>query len=209
MPDARAHPGGALFSTIPCAVTPLGETWSSLRGEAQALFPSLRMTTVEDLHLTVVYVGPGWREEDLGEVRSRALTAPAETVTFRPEVVRMGRHGHVVAVELHEAPDAWVTAVVAARQELTRLGLKKPDAYDGSFRPHVTLASAKGSPPGSAEVAELDALRSWLVAKAAADPGRFTVTAGPATPVRLWLAGTPRPPGSPAYVDLDDLPARR
>lgn len=207
--DPRVHPGGALFSTVPCADTPLGREWSALRAEAEALFPGLRLTRVEDLHLTVVYVGDGWKLEDLDEIRAHALPRPRETASLRPEVVRMGRHGHVVAVELHGAPAAFTEAVIAAKGEMTRLGLKKADRYDGTFRPHVTVASARSSPPGEAEEAALEALRSWLAAKAAFDPSRFALTIGPETPVRLWLAGTPRPPGSAAYVDLDDVPARQ
>jgi hypothetical protein len=95
---AAAHPGGSLFSTIACAPTPLGQEWANLRDEAAARFPGLRLTTVEDLHVTVVYVGPDWKVEDLGRIRALALVAPSEAVTFRPEVVRFGRNGHVVVV---------------------------------------------------------------------------------------------------------------
>ncbi len=208
-PESRAHPGGALFSTIPCSETPIGREWSDLRAGAEARFPGLKLTRVEDLHLTVVYVGDGWEVEDVEEIRALALPGPAETVSLRPEVVRMGRHGHVVAVELHGAPGPWVEAVIAAKGELTRLGLKKADRYDATFRPHVTVASARNSPPGEAETAALEELRSWLAARVAVDASRFALTIGPETPVRLWLAGTPRPPGSPVYVDLDEVLARR
>ena len=205
LPEAAAHPGGALFSTIPCAGTPLGRTWASLRDEAAARFPGLKLTRVEDLHLTVVYVGEGWKVEDLEPIRARALPGPREAVSLRPEVVRMGRHGHVVAVEMHGAPEEWTEAVISAREDLTRLGLKKADRYDAAFRPHVTVASARSSPPGQEEAAALEELRSWLAAKAAVDASLFALTVGPGTPVRFWLAGTPRPPGSPVYVDLDDV----
>lgn len=208
-PESRAHPGGALFSTIPCADTPIGRAWSELRAEAGARFPGLKLTRVEDLHLTVVYVGDGWKVEDLEEIRARARPGPRETASLRPEVVRMGRHGHVVAVELHGAPEPWVEAVIAARGDLTLRGLKKADRYDATFRPHVTVASATISPPGEAEAAALEELRSWLAAKVAVDASRFALVVGPGTPVRLWLAGTPRPPGSADYVDLDEVLARR
>lgn len=121
----------------------------------------------------------------------------------------MGRHGHVVAVELHGAPGPWTEAVTAARGDLTRRGLKKADRYDAAFRPHVTVASARNSPPDEAEASALEELRSWLAARTAVDPGRFTLTIGPETPLRLWLAGTPRPPGSADYVDLDETLNRR
>jgi 2'-5' RNA ligase len=202
---APAHPGGSLFSTIPCATTPLGREWANLRGEAAVRFPGLRLTTVEDLHVTVVYVGPGWRIEDLGRIRGLALVAPSSEVTFRPEVVRFGRNGHVVVVELLDVPESWAAALSAAKAEMNRLGLKKPEGYDAKYRPHVTLASARSNPPDPAEAAALEGFRSWIAEKAAAAPARFTVAVGPDTPVRLWLAGTPRPPGVPEYVDLADV----
>lgn len=203
-PSARTRTEGSLFSTIPCAGTPLGREWSRLRGEAEALFPGLRLTRVEDLHITVVYIGGDWNREDLEAIRTHALPRPRETVSFRPEAVRMGRNGHVVAVEMHGAPEAWGAFVVAAKAELNQLGLKRPDRYDTEFRPHVTLASARKSPPDETEAAALDDLRTWIAQKVAEDASRFTVTVGPGTPIRLWLAGTTRPPGSPEYVDLTD-----
>lgn len=206
---ATAHPGGSLFSTISCAQTPLGREWATLQPEAAARFPSLRMTTVEDLHITVVYVGPGWKLEDLDRIRALALVAPREVATFRPEAVQLGRNAHVVVVEMHDAPESWSTAVVAAKAEMNRLGLKKPERYDATFRPHVTLASARNNPPSAAEGAELEELRSWIAGRIAADPTRWTLSIGPGTPVRLWLAGTERPAGAPEYVDVDDRPTRR
>ena len=157
---------------------------------------------MEDLHITVVYIGGSWKTDDVDAIRAHALVGPRETASFRPEVVRMGRDGHVVAVEMHGAPQAWMESVIAAKAEMNRLGLEKADRYDAEFRPHVTLASARRSPPDAEEAASLDELRSWLEQKAAEDPGRFAVTVGPDTPIRLWLAGTSRPTGSPEYVDL-------
>ena len=207
-PTAEASPAGALFSTIPCAETPLGREWSRLRGEAEARFPGLVLTHVEDLHVTVVYIGEGWRVGDLDPIRAHSLVGPPEPVSFRPEVVRFGRNNQVVVVELHGAPEAWVASLVAAKDTLNRLGLKRPEAYDAAFRPHVTLASARRSPPDSADSAALDELRTWLAEKVAAAEGRFTVTVGRGTPIRLWLAGTARPPGAPIYVDLAEFLAR-
>jgi 2'-5' RNA ligase len=207
-PPSGARPAGSLFSTIPCAATQLGKEWSELRDEAEARFPGLRLTRVEDLHVTVVYVGGGWKTDDLDAIRAHALVWPRETISFRPEVVRMGRDGQVVAVEMHGAPEAWGAFVVTAKGEMNRLGLKKADRYDLEFRPHVTLASARRSPPDATDVASLDELRSWLAVKLTEDASRFTVTVGPDTPIRLWLAGTTRPPGAPEYVDLEDVLAR-
>lgn len=207
-PTAEARPAGALFSTIPCAGTALGREWSRLRREAEALFPGLVLTHVEDLHVTVVYIGEGWRVDDLDRIRAHSLVAPREPVSFRPEVVRFGRNGQVVVAELLGAPEAWLSSVVAAKDTLNRLGLKRPESYDAAFRPHVTLASARRSPPDSADAAALEAFRSWMVQRVVAGEERFGVTLGPDTPVRLWLAGTARPPGAPIYVDLAESLAR-
>lgn len=203
-PKAPAAPAaGNLFSTIACADTALGRTWAKLRPEAAVRFPGLALTKVEDLHVTVVYVGPGWKRDDLGRIRALALVAPREPFTSRPEVVRFGATGHVVVAELRDAPAAWKEEVGAAKAEMNRLGLKKPDRYDAAFRPHVTLASSNRRPPEAADAAELDAFRAWLAGKAAAAPASFAVALGPGTPVRLWIAGLPRPAGAPEYVDLD------
>lgn len=204
-----AHPGGNLFSTIPCVETPIGREWRRLRAEAAARFPGLRLTMVEDLHVTVVYVGPGWKAEELDRIRALALVAPRETATLRPEVVRLGRAAQVVVVEMHDAPESWSTAVGAAKAEMSRLGLKKPDAYDGTFRPHVTLASARNNPPDAAEAAALEELRAWIAEKVAAEPARWTLSLGPGTPLRLWLAGTDRPAGAPEFVDVEEAAAAR
>lgn len=200
---ARAHPGGSLFSTIPCSGTPLGRAWARLRPEAAARFPGLRLTQVADLHVTVVYVGPGWRAEELERIRALALVAPTETAAMHPELVRFGADGHVVVAELRDAPASWLTAVAAAKAEMNRLGLKKADRYDAEFRPHVTLASARNRPPDASEAAALDALRAWVAGQATSRPDAWMVPLGPDSPVRLWLAGLARPAGASEYVDLD------
>ena len=207
-PTAESRPAGALFSTIPCAGTALGREWSRLRGEAEALFPGLVLTRVEDLHVTVVYIGEGWRVDDLDRIRAHALVGPREPVSFRSEVVRFGRNGQVVVAELLGAPETWLASVVAAKDTLNRLGLKRPESYDAAFRPHVTLASVRRSPPDSADAATLEAFRSWMVQQVVSGQGRIGVILGPETPVRLWLAGTARPPGAPIYVDVAEFLAR-
>ncbi len=167
-------------------------------------FPDLRLATVADLHLTVVSVGPGWKLEDLERIRALALVS-RESVTFRPEVVRFGRNGHVVVVELLDGPETWAAALSAAKAEMSRLGLKKPEAYDAAYRPHVPLFWTRKNPPDPAETAALEGFRSWIAEKAAAAPARFTVTVGPETPIRLWLAATAKPPGTSESVDLADV----
>ena len=214
-PPAAAAPtpprpaAGDLFSTIPCAGTSLGRTWAELLPEARTRFPGVNLTRVEDLHVTVVYVGPGWSREELGRIRALALATPREPFTSHPEITRFGATGHVVVAELKDAPAAWLSDVAAAKAEMNRLGLKRPDRYDAEFHPHVTLAASRRRPPAPADAAELDALRAWLAARASAAPADFAVALGPETPARLWLAGLPRPAGAAEYVDLDGSAAVR
>ena len=202
-PSAGAGPG-FLFSTLPCAETALGREWERLRGEAERRFPTLALTRVEDLHLTLVYVG-AWRREDLGRLRALTRLVPAEPAVLTPSVAALGRERQVGAVDLGGASAGWAEAVVAAKAELVRLGLKAPDRYDGSFRPHVSLAAARHRPPTAADRRALGAFRRWLEKRIGADPARFTVAVGPESPVLLWVAGTPRPPDAPAYVAVEEL----
>jgi 2'-5' RNA ligase len=200
---------GYLFSAVSFADSAFGREWARLRPEAEAKFPGLKLAKPEDLHITVVYIGGDWKVEDLDRIRPHAEVAPTATGRMTPEVVRMGRNLQVVAVELHGAPAAWTDSVIAAKSALNGLGLKKPDAYDASFRTHITLAEARHSPPTAADSTELGEFQAWITPAVAAAPGRFSVAVGPRTVVRLWLAGATRPEDSPEYVTVEDFLARQ
>jgi 2'-5' RNA ligase len=211
---ARADPAGSapakpavnqgfLFSAISFGDSALGVEWSRLRVEAQAKFPGLRMTRPEDLHITVVYIGGGWKAEDLDRIRAHALVAPASPGRMTPEVVRLGRNDQVVAVELHGAPRAWTDSVIAARGALHRLGLRQADRYDTSFRAHISLARAQSDPPSEADSTALAGFMAWITTKVAETPARFSVAVGPETRVELLLAGATRPEGSPEYITVE------
>jgi hypothetical protein len=209
---AVARPGvrmGNLFSAVTFADSAFGREWAGLRDEAQERFPDLELTQVADLHVTVVYIGGGWKPEDLDGIRARALVVPAAPVRLTPEVVRLGRNDQVVAIELHPATAAWADSVTAAKDALNRLGLKKPDRYDSDFRAHVTMAQAAHNPPTPADSTALAGFRAWLEAKVAAAPQEFAVAVGPTTRVLLLLAGATRPDGAPEYVTVEDFLARR
>ncbi len=199
---------GSLFSAIPCADTPFGAEWARLLPAAQARFPGLKLTRVEDLHVTVVYFGPAWKPQDLPRIGPLALTGPASPLVCTPEVVALGANDHVVAVELHLPSPAWGEAVTAAKHELNRLGLKPPDTYDTRFRPHLTLAQAAHNPPAATDAADLAAFLAWMQTEIARNPQKFALTLGPATPVRLLLAGTARPENAPEYVTVEDFMRR-
>ena len=196
---------GNLFSAVSFAKSAFGREWSRLRAEAQTRYPDLRLTKVEDLHITVVYIGGDWRPEDLDRIRARALVVPAVSVRHTPEVVPLGRNNQVVAVEMHGASTVWADSVVAAKDALNRLGLKKPEGYDTNFRSHVTLAQAAHNPPTPADSTALAGFLSWMSAKVAEDPQKFSVTIGPRTKVLLLLAGATRPEGAPEYVTVEEF----
>ena len=205
---SRAEPGvmrGNLFSAVTFGDSAFGAEWSRLRAEAQSRYPDLKLTLVEDLHVTVVYIGGGWKPADLDRIRALALVVPAASVRHTPEVVRMGRNQQVVAIELHGASRVWADSVVSAKAALNRLGLKKPESYDADFRTHITLAQARNHPPTAADSTALDGFRSWLATRIAKAPDRFSVTVGPTTRVQLLLAGTARPEGAPDYVTVEEF----
>ena len=207
-PTEQAVKRGSLFSAISFGDSAFGVNWSRLRAEAQKEFPGLKLARAEDLHITVVYIGSAWRTDDLDRIRARALVVPASAGRMIPEVVRMGRSAQVVAVELHGAPQAWTDSVIAAKNELNRLGLKQPDRYDASFLTLITLAEALHNPPSASDSTELAGFASWIIPKVTADPAKFSVTVGPKTRVQLLLAGATRPEGSPEYITVEDFLAQ-
>ena len=196
---------GNLFSAVSFADSAFGVEWSRLRDEAQARYSDLKLTKVEDLHITVVYIGGDWKPENLDRIRAHALVVPAVPVRLTPEVVRLGRNNQVVAVEMHGTSTVWADSVVAAKDVLNRLGLKRPEGYDTNFRAHITLAEARHSPPTEADSTALAGFLSWIGSKIAEKPRTFTVTVGPATRVHLLLAGATRPDGVPEYVTVEDF----
>ena len=203
VPTEKAVKTGFLFSAISFADSAPGVEWSRLRAAAQTKFPGLKLTQPADLHITVVYIGGGWKTEDLDRIRTHALVAPASAGRMTPEIVRMGRNNQVVAVELHGAPQAWTDSVIAAKHSLNRLGLKQADNYDTSFRTHITLAQARSNPPSVADSTDLAGFMAWITPKVTEAPAKFAVTVGPKTRVELLPAGATRHEGSPEYIAVE------
>ena len=77
----------------------------------------------------------------------------------------------------------------------------------------LTVGFAPGAGDPSLVLERLDGLgypaTLYDPGKAAAAPASFSVSLGPESPVRLWLAGLPRPAEAPEYVDVESLPAGR
>jgi 2'-5' RNA ligase len=173
----------------------LGRRWAQARLEARDRFPGLKLKPAGNLHLTVVFVGKGWRERDLDRLRTLArlpLDLPVELV---PQVARVGRYRQVVAVDLEGLPEAVQAQVVAAKQTLVAEGLKSPDAHDGTFRPHVTLAESRKPRPTPGQLKELAEFEDWVASRL--ELAALRVRLDGETPTLLLLAGAARPdPGS-------------
>jgi 2'-5' RNA ligase len=207
-PAAEAMDMGSLFSAFLFGETPLGRRWAALRPEAEKLFPALKMKAVADLHMTVVYVGRDWRTEDLDRLRQAMALQLGAPVRLHPEIATFGRNGQVIAVELKGIPESLQAQIVAMKAQLNAAGLKKPEAYDASFRAHVTLAEAKENPPTAAQRSELQAFAEWIVPRL--DLSSLQVSLEPAMPVLLLLAGATRPNPVPEYITVDGfLKSRR
>jgi 2'-5' RNA ligase len=199
---------GNLFAAFLFGETELGRRWAVLRPVAETLFPALKMKAVSDLHVTFVYIGAGWRNEDLSRLRQfMKEAAPAMVMPLRAGLTRFGRNGRVVAVELTGAPEAFLARVAALKAELNAAGLKKPEAYDSAYRPHVTLAEARESPPTEEQARQLEAFREWAAGRL--DPATLELSLGPALPLRLLLVDADRPSLIPEYVPVEVLLAER
>lgn len=206
-PGADPVPGvtgvskGNLFSAILFGGTPLGQRWAALRPEAEKLFPALRMKAVEDLHVTVIYIGGKWSVEELPRLRRAMAVTIDETIRLRAEIATIGRSRQVVVVDLIGLPQALQDQIFTVKAELNRAGLKKPEAYDASFRPHVTLAEAGDRPPSEQQVLELKAFQAWISDRL--DPASLEVVLDPSLPIRLLLAGATRPAPLPEYIAVE------
>jgi 2'-5' RNA ligase len=198
--DQTANKGN-LFSAILFADTPLGQRWAKLRPEAEKLFPGLKMKAVADLHVTIIYIGEDWTIENLPALRKAMTVTIPGTVHLSPEVAILGRNQHVVVVDMKGLPEALQTQIVTVKAELNKVGLKKPEAYDASFRPHVTLAEAKANPPTEQEALELKAFQAWITPRL--DLPTLSVVLEPSMPIPLLLAEATRPDPLPEYIPVE------
>jgi 2'-5' RNA ligase len=201
-PVFAAGPGrGLLFSALLFERTPLAERWAALRPEAEALFPAIKLKAVADLHVTIVYIGADWDAGKVAYLRQEVALPLKESVALTPEVAFFGRNGRVVAIELKGFPADLERRVIELKKRLSAAGVKQPEAYDGSFRPHVTIAEARSSPPSADEALQLEAFRRWLIPRLYL--ASLPVMLGPEMPVRWLLADAPRPDPIPEYVPVE------
>jgi 2'-5' RNA ligase len=125
-----------------------------------------RWTPVENLHLTLAFLG--WVErEDVAEVTARLADAAADLVPFDGRLGGAGgfpERGKARVLWVGFADDGGELAALAARVRSSLGELFPPD--DRPFRPHVTVARARGRPQ-----------RVDATTLAAADPSAFGVDA--------------------------------
>jgi 2'-5' RNA ligase len=192
---------GNLFSAVLFADTALGQRWAELRPEAEKLFPGLKMKAVADLHVTVIYIGEDWTIENLPALRKAMTVTIPGTLRLSPEVALIGRNQHVVVVDMKGIPESLQAQIFAVKAALNQAGLKKPEAYDASFRPHVTLAEARSSPPSEQQARELKAFKAWITPRL--DLPTLSVVLEPSMPIRLLLAEATRPAPLPEYIPVE------
>jgi len=159
------------------------------------------MKAVEDLHVTMIYIGKDWAVEDLPQLRRAMAVVIREPVRLSPDIAIIGRNRHVVVVDLIGLPQALLDQVFAVKAELNRVGLKKPETYDAAFRPHVTLAEAKDSPPTAEQALELNSFQAWIAGRL--DLPTLNLALEPEMPIRLLLAEASRPAPIPEYITVE------
>lgn len=192
---------GNLFSAILVGDTPLGQRWAALRAEAEKLFPALKMKAVEDLHVTVIYIGADWAVGDLPRLRRAMADAIGEPVRLTPGIAIIGRDRQVAVVDLKGLPQSMHDRIVRLKAELNQAGLKKPESYDASFRPHVTLAEARDKPPTAEQAQQLNAFQAWIAGRL--DLSTLDIVLEPAMTIQLLLAEASRPAPIPEYITVD------
>jgi 2'-5' RNA ligase len=184
---------GYLYSSISLADTDLGKRWGEIRQEAVKLFPSLRMKDVEDLHITIVYVGDKWRTEGYSQYLDLMQVGPDRVYDFRAHLTRFGAIQQIVALHLGTVSRVWEENIMNARKILAERGLRDASNFDRDFQPHITLAEAptrtgnSHRPMTAIEEAELESFHKWAEEKL--QPVRLTIMIDGLTNVDLMVAG--------------------
>ena len=189
---------GALFAALRLSETELGRRWAALRPEARGRFPGLKPKQVADLHVTLVYLGHGWKEEQLLLLRERIRLELPQPVECSFTVARLGSKARIVGLDLVGLPETAGAALVAVKGRLAAEGLNRPEAQDGIFRPHATLAEVRGTPTRAQREA-LSAFTRWI--GPALDLDSLRVELRPRG--SLLLAGASRPQPGPDYIEVE------
>jgi 2'-5' RNA ligase len=155
-----------LFSALPLGKTKFAKEWGKAQKELTKTFPGLVFEKPENLHVTLSFMGPGWKPAEAGEMEALALEGPdlsSGPLTMKGAPDLFGPKKQVVALALSPVPEEWASRLMKKRQAMTDKGFRKRDMYDDVFQPHVSLASA---PKPDEQRDELASFKAWMSARA-------------------------------------------
>lgn len=189
-----------LFSSLPLGNTKFAAEWAKAQPELAKEFPGLRFETPVNLHVTLSFMGAGWKPEDVTELERLSLDGPdlsSGPLTMKGTLELFGPKKHVAALALSPVPEEWAARLMRNRDAATAKGFRKRDMFDGVFKPHVSLAFAAKP---EEQRAELDRFSEWMTKRAKRFGGLeltfdrsieagFYLVAGPRfTPLREYCA---------------------
>lgn len=151
-----------LFSALPLGKTKFAKEWGKAQKELTKKFPGLSFEKVENLHVTLSFMGAGWNPAATEDMEKLSLDGPdlsSGPVKLNGTPDLFGPNKNVVALALTPVPGEWAARLMKNRDEATAKGFRKRDRYDDVFKPHISLASA---PKPDEQRAELAAFQAWM-----------------------------------------------
>ncbi len=151
-----------LFSALPLGKTKFAKEWGKARKELTKKFPGLSFEKVENLHVTLSFMGPGWNPAETDAMEALSLDGPdlsSGTLPLKGAPELFGPKKHVVALALSPVPEEWAARLMKNRDAATAKGFRKRDMYDDVFKPHMSLASA---PKPDEQREELARFQAWM-----------------------------------------------
>ena len=155
-----------LFSALPLGKTKFAKEWGKAQKELAKEFPGLSFEKPDNLHVTLSFMGAGWKPDETEAMETYALDGPdlsSGPVKMKGAPELFGPKKQVVALDLSPVPEEWSLRLMKNRQTLTDKGYRKRDMYDDVFKPHVSLASAS-KPDEQRE--ELARFQAWMTGHA-------------------------------------------
>lgn len=178
-----------LFSAIPLGDSALAKSWAKARPELVKEFPTLRFEKTENLHITLAFMGMGWDPAKLDEMEKLGLEGPdvssgAVVLKALPDV--FGPQKNVAVLHLGPVPNEWDERLIAKRDKMTELGLRKRDRFDAVFKAHVSLAFASKPEEQRAELLRFNA---WMTKNSKRFGGLELALDGKAKPAYFVVQG--------------------
>jgi 2'-5' RNA ligase len=178
-----------LFSAIPLGKTQFGRDWEKAQPELAKKFPGLAFEKTGNLHVTLSFMGAGWKPEDADEMEKLSLDGPdlsSGPLKMKGAPELFGPKKQVVALELTPVPGEWAARLMKNRDAATARGFRKRDAYDDVFKPHVSLASA---PKPDEMRGELARFQAWMAKNAGRFGGLVLTITGDEKPAFFLVLG--------------------